>query len=167
MCDYMADKLEVAIPRVFADERWIRRLTAKYCRNIEFRFNKTTLGQNVDTIHVDLTRQDGYPPHQQWFSSFSLSALPSCSAICVSNEAVVRPAGLGIGQLLTEMRMYIAKEVGFQQMMCTTSSLNVAQNHILAKLKWKASVEQLPHNGHHVFVWTKDLHYWHSLPELT
>lgn len=69
---------------------------------------------------------------------FKLVGLPGCCGVCVSCGAgVYEPLKKGLGTLLNEMRIVMAKKGGFGVLLCTDRELNTPQRKILAKNGWK------------------------------
>lgn len=72
-------------------------------------------------------------------STFSLAEMPSCCAILISCDVYVYPEyrKKGVGKVLNEFRIGIAKELGYSLMMCTDIETNIHQRKILSSNGWK------------------------------
>lgn len=70
---------------------------------------------------------------------FSLKELPGCCGVLVSYHVQVRKPwqGKGINSFLQEVKEEIARSNNYTILMCTTTSNNRAEIHILEKYGWK------------------------------
>jgi GNAT superfamily N-acetyltransferase len=76
---------------------------------------------------------------QRNYAFFSIEQLRGCCGVCVSTGARVRVEyqWLGIGTLLNEMRLGMAKRLGYGVMLCTDALSNEPEVKILEKNGWK------------------------------
>jgi len=72
-------------------------------------------------------------------AGFSLEKMPSCDRILLSTHSWVsrKYQKIGLGTLLNQMRIDIAKRLGYKILMCTNREDNIAQRRILSKNGWK------------------------------
>ena len=72
------------------------------------------------------------------FGFYELNPFPGCNQIVVSNHAFIYPEyrGKGYGQVQHEARLEKARELGYDLILCTVNSKNLAEIHILRKYGW-------------------------------
>jgi hypothetical protein len=88
---------------------------------------------------------------------FSLAKLAGCCGACVSYYSYVDFSyrGGGLGKLLNEIRIEMARQMKFGLLICTDVATNVAQTKILDSVGWTKALDfQNPKTGH-----TVNLHY--------
>ena len=93
-------------------------------------------------------------------SFYELHDFPRCSQIVVSTNAFVpkRNRGKGYGAYDHMVRVAKAQELGYDLMICTVAGTNKAEQHILAKNRWKhvhSFVNRVTENV--IQIWVKDL----------
>jgi hypothetical protein len=78
-------------------------------------------------------------PSPSYFASFMIEQLRGCCGVCVSTGAHVRAeyTRQGIGTMLNEMRLGMAKRLGYGVMLCTTVMDNIGEGKILATNGWR------------------------------
>jgi hypothetical protein len=88
---------------------------------------------------------------------FSLAKLPGCCGACVSYYSSVNFSyrGGGLGKLLNEIRMEMARQMRFGLLICTDVTTNVAQTKILDSVGWTKATDFLNPKTEH----TVNLHY--------
>lgn len=71
-------------------------------------------------------------------ASFELHPMINCCGICVSTRAVVAPTyrGKGLGTLLNQFRVDVARELGYGLLLCTDIVGNEPQRKILKANGW-------------------------------
>lgn len=76
-------------------------------------------------------------------SSSTLVQVPGCCGLCLSTGATVKEElrGLGIGSIMSELRIEVAKLAGFSAIMCTDVKTNTPQQAILAKMGYERIFE--------------------------
>lgn len=69
---------------------------------------------------------------------YELHSLPGCNQLVVSNHVFIKPdrRGLGLGTLEAHDRIQLAKDMGYDYMICTVVQDNVPQLRIMEKLAW-------------------------------
>lgn len=72
-------------------------------------------------------------------SSSTLTQMPGCCGMCVSTGAVVRKdlRGNGIGNIMAELRIAVARKLNYSAMICTDVAKNTPQQSILAKFGYE------------------------------
>lgn len=72
-------------------------------------------------------------------ASFQLNLMPACPNICISHGAYVNSEfrGRGLGSLLHDLRLQIARYWGCQYVMATDDFANTAQSRILKNARWR------------------------------
>lgn len=93
-------------------------------------------------------------------SYFYLNQLPGCCGVCVSHNAAVSDVfrGKGLGSLLNQLRIEIAKDRGFGVLLCTAIEGNTRSRKILSKNGWKDIFYFInPKSGNKVHLSIKDL----------
>lgn len=75
----------------------------------------------------------------EYIALFSIEQLRGCCGVCVSTGAHVSMPyrRLGLGTLLNEMRLGMAKRLGYGVMLCTDVITNGPERKLLAKNGWK------------------------------
>ncbi len=94
---------------------------------------------NQGTFEIDFNDDAPAGLRGQQIAVFSLVPMVGCPPICVSTGSLVRDKfrKLGIGHLLNEMRLDIAKRWGYALLVCTDREDNTAQQAVLKKNGWK------------------------------
>lgn len=93
-------------------------------------------------------------------AGWNIKELPGCPGVAVFCEAWVAPrcAKKGLGTLLHEFRLTVAKRAGFSLALCTVDMSNAPQMRILHKFRWeRGRLFQNALSGHWVGVFTKVL----------
>lgn len=91
---------------------------------------------------------------------YELNPFPGCNQICVSNHAFIYPQqrGQGFGQAQHEARLWKARELGYDLMLCTVKTDNEVEIHILRKNGWIVEREFIStETGHAVQLWSRNL----------
>lgn len=72
------------------------------------------------------------------FGFWELNNFPGCNQLIVSNHAFIKKEfrGRGIGTKTHELRLQMAKSLGYDAIICTVKSDNIAQKRILDKSNW-------------------------------
>lgn len=72
-------------------------------------------------------------------ASFQLYPMINCCGICVSTRAYVAPKfqGQGIGTIMNQVRIDIARNAGYSLLMCTDVESNIKQRAILKRNGWR------------------------------
>ena len=88
-------------------------------------------------------------------SRFSLSYLPGCHWVMVLHGVTVDPAvrHQGVGGLLHNCRLDIARAVGATTVMCTILSGNSAEKSIIMRAGWRVAIQVSPQ----VELWSREL----------
>ena len=110
-----------------------------------------------NTITVKRKRES---PFRQEVVSFSLKELPGCCGVLVSyNVRVCRELrNKGINSFLQGIRQEIAKHNGYTMLLCTTTSENHQEIHILKKYGWKRAKNFVnARTGNKVLIFTKTI----------
>lgn len=78
------------------------------------------------------------PKIYKTIASFVLVPMPGCCGVVVSTGAHVsfECRNMGIGTLMNQLRIILAKELGYSQIYCTVTSTNTHQIKILQKNGW-------------------------------
>lgn len=99
----------------------------------EFPTERKYYGKN--TIVLCTSLPDNYKTR---IVDFSLTQMPGCCGILISHNVYVGKSfeGKGVNSFLQGIREKIAKENGYTSLMCTTTSENKAEVHILEKYGW-------------------------------
>lgn len=94
------------------------------------------------------------------WAGYKLSPFPGCCGIVVSFNAFIDKdyQGYGLGQWFHQQRLTLMKVLGYSCAMCTVTSDNDVEKHILTKNGWK-SVHSFKNSrtGNTVEIWVKDL----------
>lgn len=96
----------------------------------------------------------------QIVASFRITALPGCSPVGVFNKVhtAVMFRGIGVGKLLHEFRVDLARYLGYQLLLCTVETGNVAQTVILNRYEWtRITVFHNPKTGNTIGTWMKSI----------
>lgn len=94
------------------------------------------------------------------YGFYELNPLPGCNQVVVSNHAFIyhKHRGFGHGARQHEERLQKATEMGYNLIMCTVKSDNVAEIHILKSHGWKRThTFQSTETLHFLEVWMKTL----------
>lgn len=78
--------------------------------------------------------------YETTLSCWSLTQLSGCCGVCVSYGAVIvdeELRGKGLGTLLNELRIDLARELGYGCLICTDIEDNIPQQKILNQNGWK------------------------------
>lgn len=89
---------------------------------------------------------------------FKLTQMPGCCAYLVSHDAYVEPnyRSKGVAQATQDVKTEISRYAGYTKMICTTTSHNKTQNHVLEKHGWIKTDSVLnERTGNLVITWTK------------
>ena len=96
--------------------------------------------------------------NQDGFSE--LNNFPGCNQIVVSNHAFIYPSkrGQGKGQEQHSTRLFRARELGYNYIICTVNQANDVERHILLKNRWSLLDSFLnEETGHVVEIWGRIL----------
>ena len=86
--------------------------------------------------------------------SFQLTDLPGCSQVCVSHGAFVRERGKGHGSIDHKQHLKLAKQLGYNYILCTVEVSNDVQRLILRKNRWRFITEFYSNKTqHYVELW--------------
>lgn len=111
------------------------------------------------TVFKHPTLSSAYDWVSQWLK-YTLAPMPGCCGIVVSTGAWIHPffQGKGLGDYFHKERVNLMKDLGYSCGMCTVTSENKTQIHILEKNNWKQvhSFEN-KRTGNIVQIWVKDL----------
>lgn len=91
---------------------------------------------------------------------WELVQMVHCCGICVSTSAQVDKnySGKGLGTVLNQFRIHLARQLGYGCLMCTDIESNVAQRKILEKNGWKDVHSFVnPRTSNRVFISVIDL----------
>ena len=79
------------------------------------------------------------PSESGLVASFKLYPMINCCGICVSTQAMVTAAyqHKGLGTLLNQVRIDIARSLGYSLLLCTDIEKNAYQRKILARNGWR------------------------------
>jgi hypothetical protein len=74
-------------------------------------------------------------------AKFNIMPMRGCLGVAVSTGSIVYSdyRGFGIGTILSNLRVALAKELGYGSMICTFDDNNIPQKKILLKNKWDIS----------------------------
>ncbi len=94
---------------------------------------------NQGTFEIDFNDHAPAGLKGQQITVFSLVPMIGCPPVAVSTGVKVSEKfrKLGIGHLMNEMRLDIAKQWGYSLVLCTDREDNVAQQAVLKKNGWK------------------------------
>lgn len=119
----------------------------------------------IDNVSISLIvgygryGQDGYyiRIEDEIAAQFFLSTLHGCCGVCVSYCANVsfKYRGSGLGKLLNEIRIEMARQMQYGLLICTDVTTNVAQTKILDSVGWAKATDFLNPKTVH----TVNLHY--------
>ena len=97
----------------------------------------------------------------QWDTvGFTLEEFPGCCGVLISNTAWIANSkrGMGLGTIMNNLRIGLARWFGYGCLMCTSDRANLIQNRILDKNDWKLiDVFKNPHTGHIIEIWKFNL----------
>lgn len=88
-------------------------------------------------------------------SHFSMSFLPGCRDVMILHGVVVEPSlrNMGVGALLHQCRLDIARAIGVKVVMCTVLSGNSAEKGIITRAGWRVALQVNPM----VEMWSREL----------
>ena len=97
---------------------------------------------------------------RECIARFSLTQMPSCCMILIFHNSIVRSKyqNSGIGSILFEFKIEIAKQLGYSTVMCTDIENNISQRKILAKndfIDIHSNINK--RTGNKVFISIKDI----------
>lgn len=99
-------------------------------------------------------------PYTQTWAQYTLSQMPGCCGLVVSNHAFISSQyrGYGFGEYFHKERLKLMYDLGYSCGMATSTENNAQENRILEKNGWK-KVHQFKNRrtNNTVFVWVKDL----------
>jgi len=86
----------------------------------------------------DLSVYIWYANEYDSIATFTISAMPGCCGIAVSNGVKMEEwcRNRGFGKALHKIRMYIIKRMGYSCVICTDITGNIPQERILYKNNW-------------------------------
>lgn len=81
-----------------------------------------------------VVKQDG-----KLIAKFELRRMPGCCGVCISCHSLVETGfrKKGLGTLLNQMRLVMARQMGYGVLMCTDIMTNTVQHKILEKNNWQ------------------------------
>jgi len=87
-------------------------------------------------------------------AEFEIHQLPGCAGACVSTHSKVMPEWQkqGIGSLLNQLRIELARELGYGMMLCTFVDTNVPERCILNTNRWSHLLKFLNPRTKHTVV---------------
>jgi len=99
---------------------------------------KLTVG-TFELRYGTIPTQGGQPEMPNVIARFRLYPMINCCGICVSTEAMVQEGyrGRGLGTLLNNLRIDIARYLGYGLLMCTDVVTNTYQRKVLAHNGWR------------------------------
>jgi len=110
-----------------------------------WRLDRYVIGTNKKEPNYRFRLWSPYNPEavpETIVAGFSLSQMPGCCGLCVSHDAYVISSlrGRGIGTALNELRIYLARNMGYTCLLCTDVDSNEPQKKILSKNGWKTNM---------------------------
>lgn len=98
---------------------------------------KNPTGDNVEGVRARLLLDEQSPYHTQ-IAQFNITYLPACAPIAVFHDVSVAHGyrGKGIGKLLHQLRLNIAKAAHCTLVMCTVDRDNYVEQAILETNGW-------------------------------
>lgn len=92
-------------------------------------------------------------------ANFSLQQLQGCCGVCVSYHSLIQFSyrGTGLGNVLCELRIDIARRKGYGLLICTDVDNNVPQKKIMENLNFKRATQFTNPRTKHLV----NLHYIH------
>lgn len=96
------------------------------------------------TIHPDVHILLAIPPDQYHaFASFHLAEMPGNCGMLISYHSYINPnvRQKGLGTILNEARVQIARDLGYSLLIATDRLANTAQQRIFQKVGWKEVVQ--------------------------
>lgn len=98
------------------------------------------------------------PKEMSVISRFSIAQFPNCRHACLFLGVVVNEnyREKGLGKTFHQLRLRIARELGYQRAYCTVASGNRAQVRIMEKYEWKC-LTNMPADGEYIGLWQRVL----------
>jgi hypothetical protein len=120
--------------------------------------------QGSPTINIHINEKSRRKIPYNFVLGFYLSEMHGCCGIVVSHNLNInekfKSSVYQFGNFFQELRTELCKKLGYSQIICTTITNNIVENHLLVKYGWKFHEDSKFVNkrtNNEIVMWTKGI----------